>query len=177
MSAKGTLPAKRPAPESSNGKRTKVIEDDDEEVKQPAQKFQKTSDDNKKAVVVEESSDDEDGNGAKNKIKWKSLEHHGVIFFPPYKPHGVQLYHLGKPIKLTQEQEEVCNWWAQVEGSEFAEKELVKKNFESTLLGMLDSKKLGIKNYKDLDFSKIKQQLDEQREARKNRPIEERKRE
>ena len=177
MSAKGTLPAKRPAPESSNGKRTKVIEDDDEEVKQPAQKFQKTSDDNKKAVVVEESSDDEDGNGAKNKIKWKSLEHHGVIFFPPYKPHGVQLYHLGKPIKLTQEQEEVCNWWAQVEGSEFAEKELVKKNFESTLLGMLDSKKLGIKNFKDLDFSKIKQHLDEQREARKNRPIEERKRE
>lgn len=39
--------------------------------------------------MVEESSEDEDGNGAKNKIKWKSLEHHGVIFFPPYKPHGV----------------------------------------------------------------------------------------
>ena len=55
----------------------------------------------------------------------------------------------------------MCNWWAQVEGSEFAEKELVKKNFESTLFGMLDSKKLGIKNFKDLDFSKIKQHLDE----------------
>ena len=89
MSSKPTLPAKRSVPEPQNGKRTKVIEDDDEEVKQPAQKFLKTSDDNKKAVVVEDSSDDEDGNGAKNKIKWKSLEHHGVIFFPPYKPHGV----------------------------------------------------------------------------------------
>lgn len=53
----------------------------------------------------------------------------------------------------------------------------MRKNFESTLLGMLDSKKLGIKSLKDLDFSKIKQHLDEQREARKNRPIEERKRE
>jgi len=140
------------------------------------QKYQKTSDDTKKAIAVEESSDDEEGNG-KTKIKWKSLENHGVIFFPPYKAHGVQLYHLGKPIKLTQEQEEVCNWWAQVEGSEFAEKELVRKNFESTLLGMIDAKKIGVKSFKDLDFSKIKQHLDEQREARKNRPIEERKRE
>ena len=36
----------------------------------------------------------------------------------------------GKPLDLTPEQEEVCNWWAQVIGSEFVEKELVRKNFE-----------------------------------------------
>jgi DNA topoisomerase-1 len=130
-------------------------------------------------VVVQDSSDDEEenGGGSKSKIKWKTLEHHGVIFFPPYKAHGVALLHQGKPVPLTQEQEEVCNWWAQVEGSEFAEKELVRKNFEATLLGMLDGKKNGIKSLKDLDFSLIKAHLDEQREARKNRPIDERKRE
>ncbi len=101
MSSKATLPAKRPAPEAQNGKRGRVIEDDDEEIKKPAQKLQKIAEDTKKPVVVEENSEDEDENGAKNKIKWKSLEHHGVIFFPPYKAHGVQLYHKGEPIKLT----------------------------------------------------------------------------
>jgi DNA topoisomerase-1 len=53
----------------------------------------------------------------------------------------------------------------------------VRKNFEATLLGMLNGKKNGIKSLKDLDFSLIKAHLDEQREARKNRPIDERKRE
>lgn len=80
-------------------------------------------------------------------------------------------------MNLTQEQEEVCNWWAQIIGSEFAEKELVRKNFESTLLSMIDPKKQTIKSLKDLDFSLIKKHLDDEREARKNRPIDERKRE
>jgi DNA topoisomerase I len=100
-----------------------------------------------------------------------------VIFFPAYKPHGVKLMHKGKPVDLSQEQEEVCNWWAQIVGSEFSEKELVKKNFESTLLGMLDSKKLGIESLDDLDFSLIKEHLDDEREKRKLRPIDDRKRE
>jgi DNA topoisomerase I len=68
----------------------------------------------------------------------------------------VKLLHKGNPVDLSQEQEEVCNWWAQIVGSDFAEKELVKMNFENTLLGMLDSKKLGIESLDDLDFSQIK---------------------
>ena len=65
------------------------------------------------AERAEESSDsDEEGEGGKKRIKWRKLEHHGVIFFPPYKPHGVKLLHKGKAVDLTQEQEEVCNWWA-----------------------------------------------------------------
>ena len=42
---------------------------------------------------------------------------------------------------------------------------------------MLDAKKLGINSLKDLDFSKIKEHLDSEREKRKARPIDERKRE
>ena len=89
----------------------------------------------------------------------------------------MKLLHKGIPVDLSQEQEEVCNWWAQIVGSDFADKELVKKNFENTLLGMLDSKKLGIESLDDLDFSQIKEHLDDEREKRKLRPIDERKRE
>ena len=34
-------------------------------------------------------SDDEEN----EKVKWKTLEHHGVIFFESYKPHGVKILH------------------------------------------------------------------------------------
>ena len=35
-------------------------------------------------------SDNEQNDGDK-KNKWKSLEHHGVTFFPTYQPHGVKI--------------------------------------------------------------------------------------
>jgi DNA topoisomerase-1 len=88
--------------------------------------------------VAEEADDDDsddEGNG-RNRVKWRSLEHHGVIFSPAYKPHGVKILHKGAPLDLTPEQEEVCNYWANIIGSEFAEKEKVIQNFEKSLLAM-----------------------------------------
>jgi DNA topoisomerase-1 len=45
--------------------------------------------------------------GADGGQKWTHLEHNGVIFPPPYKPHGVKMLYEGKPVVLTPEQEEV----------------------------------------------------------------------
>jgi len=39
--------------------------------------------------------------------KWTTLAHNGVVFPPPYKPHGVMILYKGKPVSLTPEQEEV----------------------------------------------------------------------
>jgi len=39
---------------------------------------------------------------------------------------------------LKSEIEEICNWWAQVEGSEFADKESIRKNFIECFLPMFD---------------------------------------
>jgi len=44
------------------------------------------------------------GDGQK---KWTTLSHNGIIFPPPYKPHGVKMLYKGKPVTLTPEQEEV----------------------------------------------------------------------
>jgi len=44
------------------------------------------------------------GDGQK---KWTTLVHNGIIFPPPYKPHGVKMLYKGKPVTLTPEQEEV----------------------------------------------------------------------
>ncbi|KAI9087655.1 hypothetical protein K1719_030525 [Acacia pycnantha] len=45
------------------------------------------------------------GDGQK---KWTTLVHNGVIFPPPYKPHGIKMLYKGKPVDLTPEQEEEC---------------------------------------------------------------------
>lgn len=79
---------------------------------------------------VGSSSEDEGEDGAKdNKIKWKTLEHHGVTFFPAYVPHEADLYYKGKKIQVSPEVQEVCNWWAQCEEQDFAKQEIVRKNF------------------------------------------------
>lgn len=39
--------------------------------------------------------------------KWTTLEHNGVIFPLPYKPHGVKMLYNGRLVDLTPEQEEV----------------------------------------------------------------------
>ena len=63
-------------------------------------------------------------------IKWRSLEHHGVIFPPEYSPHNIPVYYEGEPVILTQEQEEVATWWAAIVGTEWEHKEIFRKNFE-----------------------------------------------
>lgn len=114
--------------------------------------------------------DDEEG------PKWKTLEHHGVRFPPLYVAHGVPLLHKGHKLELKPEQEEVANFWAQIIGSEFAEKETVKKNFEKEFLALLDPK-MGVSSIDDLDFTPIVKHLEKLKEERNNRTSDEKKKE
>lgn len=70
--------------------------------------------------------------------------------------------------------EEICNWWAVEEGSEFAQKETVKNNFVKSFLGLFH-KELGASSFDDFDFSLIKAHLVKQREIRLARSTEEKK--
>ena len=45
--------------------------------------------------------------GGVGKAKWSTLQHCGVLFPPPYVPHGVKMLYNGRPVHLTPEQEEV----------------------------------------------------------------------
>ena len=79
-------------------------------------------------------------------------------------------------MKVTPEIEEVCNWWAQVQGSDFAEQENVIKNFTESFCALFDPS-LGATSLGDFDFTKIKEHLDNKKEERNARPTEEKKRE
>jgi len=87
-------------------------------------------------------------------IRWRSLEHNGVLFPPPYEPHNIPVLYEGKPVQLTPEQEEVATFYASMLETDFMSNDKFKKNFFrdwSELLG----KSHVIKDLSKCDFSKI----------------------
>ena len=66
-----------------------------------------------------------DSDNENSKIKWQTLEHHGMTFPPAYQrlPDGVRLKNkkTGEVIELDQEIEEYATWFAPMEGSEFGD--------------------------------------------------------
>ncbi|KAI5349633.1 hypothetical protein L3X38_002522 [Prunus dulcis] len=61
--------------------------------------------------------------------KWATLVHNGVIFPPPYKPHGVKMLYNGEPANLTPEQEEVATMYALMKDTEYVQKKTFRNNF------------------------------------------------
>lgn len=45
-------------------------------------------------------------------VKWRVIEHRGVLFPPAYVPHGVKMRYAGAPVDLTPEQEELATMYA-----------------------------------------------------------------
>lgn len=45
-------------------------------------------------------------------VKWRTLEHAGVLFPPEYEPHGVRMLYDRVPVDLTPEEEEVATFFA-----------------------------------------------------------------
>ena len=108
------------------------------------------------------------------KVKWFGLEHKGVTFVPRYEPHGKPLLFKGEPIDISPEVEEVCNQWVQVESTDFAEQETVKKNFVASFLSLFPET-LGADNLQDFDFRHIKEHVERSKELRNARTGEEKK--
>ncbi|XP_037489652.1 DNA topoisomerase 1 beta-like [Triticum dicoccoides] len=78
--------------------------------------------------VESEPKDEPEDDGRK---KWSTLVHNGVVFPPPYKPHGVKMLYNGQPVDLTPEQEEVATMFAVMKDTEYASKETFINNFFS----------------------------------------------
>uniref|UniRef100_A0A453D4T6 DNA topoisomerase I n=1 Tax=Aegilops tauschii subsp. strangulata TaxID=200361 RepID=A0A453D4T6_AEGTS len=86
----------------------------------------KTGDASDSSSVESEPKDEPEHDGRK---KWSTLVHNGVVFPPPYKPHGVKMLYNGQPVDLTPEQEEVATMFAVMKDTEYASKETFINNF------------------------------------------------
>eukprot|EP00005_Dracoamoeba_jomungandri_P011673 CAMPEP_0174268078 /NCGR_PEP_ID=MMETSP0439-20130205/36049_1 /TAXON_ID=0 /ORGANISM="Stereomyxa ramosa, Strain Chinc5" /LENGTH=864 /DNA_ID=CAMNT_0015356025 /DNA_START=72 /DNA_END=2666 /DNA_ORIENTATION=- len=111
--------------------------------------------------------------------KWRTLTHNGVLFPPPYEPHGVKMKYNGKKISLTPEQEELATYYSQYLETDHVKKPAFNKNFFSdwkqTFAGT-PTKDI-IKAFDKCDFRPINAYLQERKEQRKNRSKEEKQKE
>ncbi|KAJ7132760.1 DNA topoisomerase I [Mycena crocata] len=73
---------------------------------------------------------DADANGD-GSVKWQTLEHHGVIFPPPYEPLpvNVKMKYNGKDLDLPPPAEEVASFYAALIESDHAQDDTFNKNF------------------------------------------------
>ena len=94
--------------------------------------------------------------GAKN--KWTTLEHNGVLFPPPYEPHGIPVTYQGQPVSLEPAAEELATMYARYIESDYAKKRVFNKNFWNDWKKVL-GKGHSIQNLADVDFNPIYQYL------------------
>lgn len=75
-------------------------------------------------------------------VKWRTLEHNGVLFPPEYKKRGLRVLWEGQAIELNAEAEEAAGFYARIKGTE-RDTERVRANFwtdwRALGLGPIDS--------------------------------------
>lgn len=67
--------------------------------------------------------------GGNGEVRWKTLEHCGVLFPPEYEPHGIKMLYDGVPVDLTPEQEEVATFFAVMKDTDYMNKPTFLANF------------------------------------------------
>ncbi|CAN1340102.1 DNA topoisomerase 1 beta [Linum perenne] len=86
--------------------------------------------------------------------KWTTLVHNGVIFPPPYQPHGVKMLYKGKAVDLTPDQEEVATMFAVMKDTDYMQKPKFLENFWNDWRRVLGRNHV-IQKLDDCDFTPI----------------------
>ncbi|KAF5949454.1 hypothetical protein HYC85_011447 [Camellia sinensis] len=106
--------------------------------------------------------------------KWTTLIHNGVIFPPPYKPHGVKMLYKAQKVDLTPEQEEVATMFAVMLDTDYMNKPKFKENFMNDWRKILGKKHV-IQRLEDCDFTPIYEWHQKEKEKKKQMSTEEKK--
>ncbi|KAL5615367.1 uncharacterized protein BROUX77_001204 [Berkeleyomyces rouxiae] len=165
--------------------------------KKPAAKGKTAPKANGKAKKEEDAEDEEDEeeeyawwnapDKADDSVKWNTLEHNGVLFPPEYTPlpKNIKLIYDGKPIDLSLAAEEVAFFFGSMLNSTHnVENPVFQKNFFADFTGIVEKtggakdksgKRVDIKVFEKLDFSKIFEYSQAQNELKKARSGEQKK--
>ncbi|XP_020531189.1 DNA topoisomerase 1 alpha isoform X1 [Amborella trichopoda] len=137
--------------------------------------FKKTGKNTKKEIKkLKQSKSAKGPPGSGDGQKWTTLEHNGVIFPPPYKPHGVKMLYNGLPVDLTPEQEEVATMFAVMKDTEYATKPKFVENFMNDWRVILGKNHI-IKKFELCDLTPIYEWHLKEKEKKKHMSAEEKK--
>lgn len=104
-------------------------------------------------------------------INWRHLEHPGVVFAPPYRPHHVPLVYDGAEVELTPEQEELASFFAVIpeDGPQLGNPATRKVFIDNFFAGFKDTfpSHTKINSFEKCDFSRIRDYLALQKNLQK----------
>jgi len=107
-------------------------------------------------------------------MKWKKLQHNGILFPPEYEKQGITIKIKGDAINLDINQEEMVYQWAKKKDTPYAQDKVFQKNFTGDFAKTLDSKFKKI-SYEDIDFSNAYKVVDKEKDLKEMMTKEDRK--
>ena len=107
-------------------------------------------------------------------MKWKTLQHNGILFPPLFESQGIKLKIKGENVPLDLNQEEMVYQWAKKKDTPYAQDKVFQKNFTADFAKTLDSKFKNI-SYEDLDFSNAYKLVDKEKDLKEMMTKEEKK--
>ena len=107
-------------------------------------------------------------------MKWKTLQHNGILFPPDFESKGIKIKIKGQPVDLNILQEEIVYQWAKKKDTPYAQDKVFQKNFTSDFAKTLNSKFNKI-SYQDIDFSQAYKIVDKEKDLKEMMSKEEKK--
>jgi len=107
-------------------------------------------------------------------MKWKTLQHNGILFPPAYEAQGIKIKIKGDAVNLNVNQEEMVYQWAKKKDTPYAQDKVFQKNFTADFAKTLDSKFKKI-SYEDIDFSNAYKIVDKEKDLKEMMTKEEKK--
>ncbi len=107
-------------------------------------------------------------------MKWKTLQHNGILFPPAYEVQGIKIKIKGEGIELDLNQEEMVYQWAKKKDTPYAQDKVFQKNFTADFAKTLNSKFKKI-SYEDIDFSNAYKIVDKEKDLKEMMSKEEKK--
>ena len=107
-------------------------------------------------------------------MKWKTLQHNGILFPPAYEIQGIKIKIKGDTINLDPIQEEMVYQWAKKKDTPYVQDKVFQKNFTTDFTKTLDSKFKKI-SYENIDFSNAYKIVDKEKDLKEMMTKEEKK--
>jgi len=98
-------------------------------------------------------------------MKWKTLQHNGILFPPAYEAQGIKIKIKGEVIALDITQEEMAYQWAKKKDTPYAQDKVFQKNFTADFAKDLGSKFKKL-SYEDIDFSNVYKIVDKEKDLK-----------
>ena len=98
-------------------------------------------------------------------MKWKTLQHNGILFPPAYEKQEITIKINGDDVNLDLNQEEMAYQWAKKKDTPYVQDKVFQKNFVTDFAKTLGSKFKKI-SYEDIDFSNAYRIVDKEKDLK-----------